>query len=144
MRLNVIGWLTAACLGFSAAAAGADIEIESVVLNLVADVEVPANEAGPLVNRGISTTLPPGSTFKLVTAAAAIESGQYQRESLVPGGSSLDLPQTDQDLPNSGGASCGGEQITMTQAMMVSCNVAFGWLGLLSDTPPVAGFRRRG
>jgi peptidoglycan glycosyltransferase len=108
-----------------------------------------ANEAEPLVNRGISTTLPPGSTFKLVTAAAAIESGQYQPESLVPGGSSLDLPQTDQDLPNSGGASCGGEQITMTQAMMVSCNVAFGWLGLqvgedaLRDQAEQFGFGER-
>jgi macrolide-specific efflux system membrane fusion protein len=48
MRMHVMAWLTAACCGASGAAA-ADIEIESVVLNLVAEVEVPANEAGPLV-----------------------------------------------------------------------------------------------
>jgi macrolide-specific efflux system membrane fusion protein len=48
MRIYVTGWLAAACLAVPCAAR-ADIEIESVVLNLVADVEVPANEAGPLV-----------------------------------------------------------------------------------------------
>ena len=72
----------------------------------------------------------PGSTFKLVTAAAALESGDYDPDTMVPGGAALDLPQTDNTLPNSGGGSCGGEQVTLTQALMVSCNVAFGAIGL--------------
>jgi peptidoglycan glycosyltransferase len=84
----------------------------------------------PLFNRSIQEVYPPGSTFKLVTAAAALESGDYSAETLVQGGFELDLPQTNRPLPNSGGSNCGGEQITLTQALMVSCNVAFGAIGL--------------
>jgi penicillin-binding protein A len=89
-----------------------------------------ANELSPLNNRAIETTLPPGSTFKLVTASAALESGKYQPDTMVPGGSSLDLPQTDKNLINENGGSCGGDKITLTRALQVSCNVAFGSVGL--------------
>jgi peptidoglycan glycosyltransferase len=89
-----------------------------------------ANPARPMLNRGIQEVFPPGSTFKLVTAAAALSSGQYTPQSMVPGGAELDLPQTDDVLPNDGGGDCGGERVTLTQALMVSCNVAFGWLGM--------------
>ncbi len=84
----------------------------------------------PLFNRAIQETYPPGSTFKLVTAAAALESGDYDPDTPVPGGTSLDLPQTDNTLPNENGESCGGDKITLTQALVVSCNVAFGAVGL--------------
>ncbi|GCD90189.1 penicillin-binding protein 2 [Nocardioides sp. LS1] len=84
----------------------------------------------PLQDRAIQTILPPGSTFKLVTAAAALESGNFNPDSQVPGGTSLDLPQTTHDLHNENGSSCGGDRITLTQALDVSCNVTFGWLGL--------------
>jgi peptidoglycan glycosyltransferase len=83
----------------------------------------------PIQNRAIQERLPPGSTFKLVTAAAALSNG-FRPDSMVPGGASLDLPQTDKNLPNSGGGTCGGDRITLTRALDVSCNVAFGWLGL--------------
>jgi penicillin-binding protein A len=84
-----------------------------------------ADPAEPLINRAIATTLPPGSTFKLVTAAAAIESGDYDRQSMVPGGASFQLPGTDVRVGNHTGESCGADRITLTQALAVSCNVTF-------------------
>ncbi len=86
-------------------------------------------ENKPLVNRSSQEVYPPGSTFKLVTAAAALTSGEYAPDSLVKGGTELTFP-SGQPLPNTGGSNCGGDRITLTQALMVSCNVAFGWLGL--------------
>ncbi len=85
---------------------------------------------GPLNNRAIEEVLPPGSTFKLVTAAAALDSGQYNPDTKVPGGASLDLPLTTKDLVNENRGSCGGDQITLTKALQVSCNVSFGAVGL--------------
>lgn len=82
-------------------------------------------ENEPLINRAIGTTLPPGSTFKLVTAAAAIESGNYDADSLVQGGSSYQLPQSTTRVPNYDGGDCGGSRITLTQALKISCNVSF-------------------
>ncbi|NYE36318.1 peptidoglycan glycosyltransferase [Nocardioides cavernae] len=85
----------------------------------------------PLINRATGTTLPPGSTFKLVTAAAAIESGNYDADSMVPGGFQFKLPQSTAVIRNHDGGNCGGDRITMTQAMQVSCNVTF--LSLAND-----------
>ena len=83
------------------------------------------DESEPLLNRAIQTTLPPGSTFKLVTAAAAIESGDYDASSLVPGGASFDLPDSSDKIGNWQNGSCGANQITLTRALEVSCNVSF-------------------
>ena len=84
----------------------------------------------PLNNRAIEERLPPGSTFKLVTAAAALSSGKYEPDTMVPGGASLDLPQTSKNLVNESRGGCGGTKITFTRALQVSCNVAFGSVGL--------------
>jgi penicillin-binding protein A len=86
----------------------------------------------PLENRAIDGRLyPPGSVFKLVTAAAALESGQYDPSSVLPGPATLDLPQTTVGLPNSGGRPCGpGDQVSLTDALRISCNTAFGYLGM--------------
>nr|MBA2508779.1 penicillin-binding protein 2 [Nocardioidaceae bacterium] len=83
----------------------------------------------PLLDRSRANTWAPGSTFKLVTAAAALESGDYNPETKVPGGPALDLPQTEQDLSNDV-TSCGSGDITLTVALAFSCNVSFGDIGL--------------
>jgi peptidoglycan glycosyltransferase len=90
-----------------------------------------SDESQPLLNRSIGTRLPPGSTFKLVTAAAALETGDYDAESTVPGGYSFKLPQSSTSVGNHDGGNCGGDEISFTQAMQVSCNVTF--LSLAND-----------
>ncbi|MDQ3484490.1 MAG: penicillin-binding protein 2 [Actinomycetota bacterium] len=81
------------------------------------------------LNRAAQEIYPPGSTFKLVVAAAALSNG-YSPDSRVKGGFELDLPQTDLTLRNENDGNCGGNEITLTQALAVSCNVSFGDLGL--------------
>jgi peptidoglycan glycosyltransferase len=85
----------------------------------------------PMLDRALRETYPPGSTFKLVTAAAALESGKFKRDSLVFNGPKLDLPQTSVDLPNFDGQSCSASgQATLEDALKRSCNAAFGKVGL--------------
>jgi penicillin-binding protein A len=90
-----------------------------------------SDPAKPMLNRPLVMTLPPGSTFKLVTAAAALESGQYQPDTEVPGPASLDLPNTSKNLNNWSGTACGpGGVTTLANALAVSCNTAFASIGL--------------
>lgn len=84
----------------------------------------------PLLNRAISATYPPGSTFKVVTAAAVLETGTLTPESQINSPRELDLPQTNTNLGNFGGGSCGGDTITLADALRISCNTAFGQIGL--------------
>jgi peptidoglycan glycosyltransferase len=88
-----------------------------------------ADPAQPLLNRSIQTRLPPGSTFKIVTAAAAIEKGLYDASDTVPGGATYQLPLTEGPTGqiDNEGRSCGanGSRIPFTQAMAQSCNTSF-------------------
>ena len=85
----------------------------------------------PLVDRAVERTYPPGSTFKIITTAAALSSGRYTPQSRVPSPNVLDLPQTTATLKNFGGETCGdGRTDTLTDALRISCNTAYGALGL--------------
>lgn len=85
------------------------------------------DERRPMANRAARETFPPGSVFKLVTAAAALESGM-SAASKVDSPDKYRLPNTEIDLPND--TSCGGTEITLTQALRTSCNTAFAKLGV--------------
>jgi peptidoglycan glycosyltransferase len=90
----------------------------------------PQEPDSPLVSRATDTFFPPGSSFKIVTAAAALESGRGPDFSL-PNPPSLDLPQTTENLDNFGGSQCsGGSQIDMASALQQSCNVYFAQLAM--------------
>ena len=91
-----------------------------------------ADPARPMVNRAIGGDLyPPGSTFKLITAAAALSSKKFTEESQIPGPAVLDLPLSTKNLPTDDHQPCGpGDKTTLTHALEISCNTAFGWLGL--------------
>ncbi|MDO8147638.1 penicillin-binding protein 2 [Isoptericola sp. b515] len=85
----------------------------------------------PLNNRATSEIYPPGSTFKLVTAAAALESGDYTAESVVDAPETYTPPGTNSAIRNYGGTACSpsGKQ-TLADALRISCNTAFAQLGV--------------
>lgn len=91
-----------------------------------------ADKSQPLLNRATSMRLPPGSTFKLVTAAAAIESGKYDASSRVPGGDTYQLPLTSGESGQIGneGRACGTKKVSFLQAMENSCNTTFAQLAV--------------
>jgi peptidoglycan glycosyltransferase len=100
--------------------------------------------ANPLLDRALNQTYPPGSTFKVVTTAAALSSGKYTPNSLVDAPNSLALPQTTHQLTNFAGETCGpGGKITLTLALTVSCNTAYGGLGLKLGTGAISQQAKR-
>lgn len=85
----------------------------------------------PLTNRAVSETYPPGSTFKVITTAAALSVGASDTEELTAA-SSISLPNSTATLENYGGQPCGdASTVTLKQAFALSCNTAFVQLGIL-------------
>jgi peptidoglycan glycosyltransferase len=84
----------------------------------------------PLLNRAVRQTYPPGSTFKVITTAAALANG-FTPSTRIPSPTVLNLPGTSANLRNFGGESCGdGKSDTLADALKISCNTAFGQLGI--------------
>ena len=85
----------------------------------------------PLLDRAISQTYPPGSTFKVVTSAAALGTGKYTPTTVIPAPQQLKLPLTTKKLSNFGNETCSAnDHMTLQDALRISCNTAFGALGL--------------
>jgi peptidoglycan glycosyltransferase len=91
----------------------------------VDDFDAIPDEGGPLLNRAVQGLYAPGSSFKVVTASEALESGLYTPESEFPGGSAYDTPGG--PIRNFGGASFGPH--TLTTALTFSINTTFAEIG---------------
>ncbi|MDH3261992.1 MAG: penicillin-binding transpeptidase domain-containing protein [Acidimicrobiia bacterium] len=90
-----------------------------------------ADPSEPLANRSTNRTYPPGSTFKVLVTAAAIESGTAGPDTLLPDPLELELPGTIEVIRNFDRQTCGvGTEVSLQTAFRRSCNTAFGWLGL--------------
>jgi peptidoglycan glycosyltransferase len=79
----------------------------------------------PTFNRSTQELYPPGSTFKVVTAAAALDSGAVTPDSVFDGSSPRTI--SGQPLSNSGGENFG--QISLTTALTNSVNTVFAQVG---------------
>ena len=75
----------------------------------------------PLVNRATQFGYAPGSTFKVVTATAAIDTGQYTPQSLVSGRNGIVVSGV--PLSNDDDESYG--QITLTEGLVKSVNTVY-------------------
>ncbi|OBF57242.1 penicillin-binding protein [Mycobacterium sp. 852002-53434_SCH5985345] len=95
-----------------------------------------------LTNRAISETYPPGSTFKVITTAAALQAGATDAEQLTAA-SSIVLPDSTATLENYGGQPCGNEPtVSLKQAFALSCNTAFVQLGMHTGSDALRSMAR--
>jgi peptidoglycan glycosyltransferase len=83
---------------------------------------------GPLKNRALGEVLPPGSTFKIVVASAALESG-YTQQSSIPAGSLYTPPTSGSPIKNAAASICPEARVTLLEAVTESCNTGFAQLG---------------
>jgi penicillin-binding protein A len=90
-----------------------------------------SQEIDPRLNRAINARYSPGSIFKVVVSAAALSSGQYTPDTVIPAPQELVLPGTRTALENFGGSACdpSGRQ-SLIEALTISCNTAFAQLGI--------------
>jgi peptidoglycan glycosyltransferase len=84
----------------------------------------------PLLNRAFNQTYPPGSIFKVIVAAAALQNG-YKPSTVLDAPDKLTLPGTTTTLENYEGESCGSNgKSTLDHALTISCNTAFAKLAI--------------
>lgn len=87
--------------------------------------ELNTEETSPLLNRATQGQYPPGSTFKVVTAAAGLDTGTIDLDSTIEAPATIDVQG--QPLANSDGASYGA--IPLEAALTGSVNTWFAQLG---------------
>lgn len=93
--------------------------------------DLSADENQPMINRAISQTYPPGSTFKVVVTAAALSNGKANPQSQFTAAPNITLPGTSTTLENYNGSTCGsGATASLYEAFRRSCNTAFVELGV--------------
>lgn len=86
-----------------------------------------ADPSRPMNDRATKEIYAPGSTFKLVVAAAALANG-YSPQTMIDTPASMPLPNSTRQLPNL--ADCGNSQKSLDEALTLSCNTTFARIAM--------------
>jgi peptidoglycan glycosyltransferase len=97
------------------------------------------DDDAPLINRPTQSVYPPGSTMKVVTAAAALDSGEFEPDTVLNADSPKEISGI--DLANSGGQSFG--DIDMTAALTNSVNTYWAQVGEELGTDTMVEYMKR-
>ena len=99
----------------------------------------------PLRNRALAERYPPGSVFKVIDAAAALERG-YTPTTLIPAGPTYQHPETTHVIRNAAPSICPEAQVSLIDALTESCNTGFARLAVelgadvIAETARAFGF----
>ena len=109
--------------------------------------ELNTDPAQPFMNRASRQSYAPGSTFKVITLASAMEGGLVGPTTVFPDPPVLRLPGSTATIRNSDLAACAdGETVRLHVAFRLSCNTTFGQLAMdvggdaLADQASAFGF----
>lgn len=108
----------------------------------------PEDAPEAIIDRVADRVLPPGSTFKVIVTAAALDAGATPGTEF-PDADEYLAPGSGSPIRNAGDGFCGdGATVTLEQALVVSCNTVFAQMavdlgaGAISAGAERAGFDR--
>lgn len=108
-----------------------------------------ADPDSPLSDRATKELFAPGSTFKTVVTATALDTGEAGPGTLFPDPVAFELPQSTATITNFSGRVCNdGQGVTLLEAFVRSCNTVFADLAIrlgaaeIGITAAVLGFNQ--
>ncbi len=119
----ILAAVTAPRFNPNSLAAGTEKQSQDTLKKLQADPEK------PMLDRALRGEYPPGSSFKIITAAAALEQQIRTPEGEVEAPVSVPLPGSRAKISNIESTSCGNGHPSFTYAFAQSCNTPFAKIG---------------
>ena len=109
----------------------------------IAATQAPCTPPAPLLNRGTAGLYPPGSTFKIITAAAALDSGAFGPDSHFDDpGFCIEYGKKVSNYADQNGPEKFG-QITLTDAFVHSVNAVFCEIGKQLGPKTILSYAKR-